>query len=67
MRNIRDFFRLLFSGNFHAAFYASKDSKVMYHLIELNKSIDKQEEYLRKKYDENAKLHRIKLIDFFIS
>ena len=67
MKNIRDFFRLLFSGNFNAAYLASKNPEVIYHLTKLNKSIDCQEEYLRKKYDKNAKLHRIKLIDYFIS
>ena len=66
MKKYKDLINLLLSGNFFAAYYASKDHRVMYHLKELNKSIDNQEVYLRKKYDPNAKLYRIKLIDYFL-
>ena len=62
----KDFFKLLFSGYFKAAYLASKDPEIQENLIKLNISVNKQEKYLRSKYDTNAKLHRFKLIDWFI-
>ena len=63
---IKDFIVLLLSGQLIAFKMAASDENVINALNMLNDSTEKLEKLEQERYDPNCKLHRYKLIDFFI-
>lgn len=63
---IKDYIVLLLNGQLIAFKMAASDKNVINALNMLNDSTEKLEKLEQERYDPNCKLHRYKLIDFFI-
>ena len=63
---VRDFIELWWSGNLRALMLCSKNPFALESLRDLNDATEKLEKLGRKKFGPDYKLHRYRLIDFFI-
>jgi hypothetical protein len=63
---LQDLFKLKRTGKFKALMRMSKDKNSIRALKDLNDATARLEKLERTKFGNNTKLHRYKLIDFFI-